>query len=157
MKIFLTNILLTFVWVALTGQFIYENFIIGFLFGYFALWISSGFGSTSGYFKKLPKAIGLGIYFFKELIKANLLVTYDIITPKFHMRPAIVEVPLTAETDMEITLFANLIALTPATLSIDVSDDKKVIYVHAMYIESKEQFIKNLKDGLERRLLEVLR
>lgn len=157
MRSFLTNILLTFVWVALTGEFIYQNFILGFALSFFVLWISTGYGKSSRYFPRLISAIVLFFYFIWELIKANLLITYDIITPKFHMKPAIVAVPLTAESDLEITLFANLITLTPGTLSIDVSDDKKIIYVHTMYLETKEKFIDQIKSGLERRLLEVLR
>ncbi len=79
------------------------------------------------------------------------------ITPKFFMKPGIIRIPLEAKTDLEITLLANLITLTPGTLSLDVSDDKKVLYVHAMYIKSKEEFISNIKEGFEKRLLEILR
>ncbi|MBA3901455.1 MAG: Na+/H+ antiporter subunit E [Bacteroidetes bacterium] len=157
MKLFLANLLLTFVWVALTGEFVFENFLLGFGISFFVLWISTAFGSSSSYFKKLLNGIGLIFYFLWELLRANLQVTYDIITPKFHMEPAIIAVPLDAETDLEITLLANLITLTPGTLSIDVSDDSKVIYVHTMYLGSREKFIESIKNGLERRLLEVLR
>jgi len=52
---------------------------------------------------------------------------------------------------------ANLITLTPGTLSLDVSDDRKVLYVHAMYINDREQFVQSIKQGFERRLLEILR
>ncbi|MDQ3190956.1 MAG: Na+/H+ antiporter subunit E [Bacteroidota bacterium] len=157
MRAFLTNILLTFVWVALTGEFVYQNFIVGFALSFFVLWISTGYGKSSRYFPRLISTIGLFFYFMWELLKANLLVTYDIITPEFKMTPAIIAVPLTAQTDLEITLLANLITLTPGTLSIDVSDDKKIIYIHTMYFETKEKFIDEIKSGLERRILEVLR
>ena len=52
---------------------------------------------------------------------------------------------------------ANLITLTPGTLSLDVSDDRKVLYVHAMYVKNKEAFIADIKNGFERKLLEILR
>jgi multicomponent Na+:H+ antiporter subunit E len=58
---------------------------------------------------------------------------------------------------MEISFLANLISLTPGTLSLDVSDDKKVLYVHSMYITSKESFIRGIKNGFEKRILEILR
>ncbi|HET6244488.1 MAG: Na+/H+ antiporter subunit E [Bacteroidetes bacterium] len=157
MRSFLTNILLTFVWVVLTGEFIYQNFILGFAMSFFVLWISTGYGKSSRYFPRLISAFGLIFYFIRELLKANVLVTYDIITPKFKMQPAIIAVPLSVESDLEITLLANLITLTPGTLSIDVSDDKKIIYVHTMYLVTPEKFIEQIKSGLERRLLEVLR
>ena len=64
---------------------------------------------------------------------------------------------IAAKTDDEITILSNLITLTPGTLSLDVSEDKKVLYIHAMYVEDVDRFRRELKDGLERRLLEVLR
>ena len=80
----------------------------------------------------------------------------EVITPGFHMRPGIVMVPLDVKSDMGITLLANMISLTPGTLSIDVSNDKKVLFVHAMYIKDREQFIDSVKNGFERRILEIM-
>lgn len=101
--------------------------------------------------------IGFIFFFLYELVKANIQVAYDVITPKFYMTPGIVEVPLDAKSDMEITLLANLISLTPGTLSLDVSSDRKVLFVHSMYLSNKEDFIYSIKNGFERKLLEILR
>jgi len=154
---FLSNILLTFVWVALTGSFAFLNFLFGFVISFAILWVITIDRGEAKYFKILPKVIAFIFFFLYELIKANIQVAYDVITPKFYMTPGIVRVPLDAETDMEITLLANLISLTPGTLSLDLSDDKKVLYVHSMYISDKEKFINGIKGGFERRLLEILR
>jgi multicomponent Na+:H+ antiporter subunit E len=97
------------------------------------------------------------LYFLYELIKANLQVAMDVITPKFYMKPAIIEFPLDAKTDLEITFLANVITLTPGTLSLDVSEDRKSLYIHAMYVDDKEEFIDEIKQGFERRILTILR
>jgi multicomponent Na+:H+ antiporter subunit E len=68
-----------------------------------------------------------------------------------------VAIPLDVETDVEITLLANLITLTPGTLSMDISDDRKVLYVHAMYVDDPEALRAEIKNGFERRVLEMLR
>jgi multicomponent Na+:H+ antiporter subunit E len=154
---FLLNNLLTFVWVALTGTFTFMNFAFGFVLSFGALWLINRSADEGKYFKIVPMAISFFFFFLYELIKANIQVAYDVITPTFYMTPGIVRVPLDAESDLEITLLANLISLTPGTLSLDVSDDKKVLYVHSMYIEDKEEFIHGIKNGFERRLLELLR
>jgi multicomponent Na+:H+ antiporter subunit E len=73
------------------------------------------------------------------------------------MKPGIIAVPLDAETDFEITLLANLITMTPGTLSLDLSDDRKTLYVHAMYITDPEKIRHSIKHDLERRVLAVLR
>lgn len=103
----------------------------------------------------LRRLVYLGLflaYFTWELVQANLRVAYDVLTVKDFMRPGILAIPLEARTNLEITLLANLISLTPGTLSLDVSSDRRVIYVHAMYLEEPAEF-----KQFEARLLRVLR
>lgn len=153
----LLNILLAIAWVLLVGEVEFENFVEGMIVGYLILWISrSALGGTK-YFSKIPVTIKFIFYFIKELIMANLRVAFDIITPKDYMNPGIIAFPLDAKTDLEIALFANLLTLTPGTLSLDVSSDKKTLYVHALYVKDADGFRNELKNGLEKRLLEVLR
>lgn len=121
-------------------------------------WLFSFFYSKS-YFKKFPLSIGLVLYFIKELVLASLRVTYDVVTPTHYMRPGVIALPLDVTTDMEITLLANMITLTPGSLTLDVSEDKKTLYVHEVYIkngdiEAKKREIKN---GFEKRILKVTR
>ncbi|MBE0570296.1 MAG: Na+/H+ antiporter subunit E [Ignavibacteriaceae bacterium] len=153
----LLNILLGIAWVLLVGEVEFEIFVEGMIIGYLILWISrSALGGTK-FFRKIPVMIMFIFYFIKELIIANLKVAYDVITPKDYMKPAIIAVPLEVKTDLEITLFANLLTLTPGTLSLDVSSNKNVLYVHALYVKDADSFRDELKNGLEKRLLEVLR
>ncbi len=73
--------------------------------------------------------------------------------------PGVVAVPLDAKTDIEITLLACLITLTPGSVSLDLSEDRKTLFVHAMYIDNQdvEAYRRSIKEGLERRVLELLR
>jgi multicomponent Na+:H+ antiporter subunit E len=71
------------------------------------------------------------------------------------MRPAIVAIPLDLRGDLEITLLANLITLTPGTLSLDVSSDKRVLYVHSMYVTDIAAFRSEIKNGFEKRVKEL--
>lgn len=151
------NLVLMLVWSALTGDYSATNFVFGFLLSFFLMWLINLSEADNKYFTTIPKLILFILYFLKELVKANLEVAYEVITPRLNMKPGIIAVPLTAQTDLEITLLANLITLTPGTLSVDVSDDKKVLYVHAMYITDKASFIAGIKDGFERRILELTR
>ncbi len=153
----LLNILLALAWMFLNGDLYFANFIEGFVISFIILWISSHATKSINYIKKIPKLISFIFYFLYELIVANLEVAYDIVTPRHMMKPSIIAVPTDAETEMEITLLANLITLTPGTLSLDVSTDKKIIYVHSMYTTNAQEFIEQLKSGLERKLLEVMR
>lgn len=152
---FLLNILLALVWIILTGQFNPVNFVSGFVLGYLLLWLVQRVLGPSNYFKKVYQVIGFVLFFIWALIRANLRVAYEVVTPPHTMRPGIVAVPLEVKTDAAITLLANLISLTPGTLSLDVSADRRVIYVHTMYVDDVEEFRREIKEGFERRVLEV--
>jgi multicomponent Na+:H+ antiporter subunit E len=154
---FLLNILLGLAWIALTGQFTPVNFLFGLVLGYLTLWLGQRAVGPSHYFAKVLQSIRFVGFFLWELLKANLRVTYDVLTPRHHMRPGVIAIPLSVHTDEEITLLANLITLTPGTLSLDVSADRRVLYVHAMYVENVEQFRREIKEGFEKRLQEVWR
>jgi multicomponent Na+:H+ antiporter subunit E len=154
---FLLNLLFAIIWVAITGRLDFLNFGFGFFMSFFIMWAVSAGDRDHKYFRLLPRSFAFALYFFFELIKANLQVAFDVSTPHYFMRPAIIAVPLDAKTDLEITLLANFITLTPGTLSLDVSDDRCTLYVHAMYMTDKEKFIRHIKDGIEKKLLELTR
>ncbi|HDP97903.1 MAG TPA: Na+/H+ antiporter subunit E [bacterium] len=108
-------------------------------------------------FLKIPVFIRFIGFYIKEVIKANLVVAHDILTPKHHMKPGVIAIPLDAKTDMELLSLNNLITMTPGTLSLDVSTDRKVIYIHAMYVEDPAKLRLQIKKGLESKIMELYR
>jgi len=159
MNMFLWNLLLALTWTVSSGQFTVPTFLAGLVLGYFILLFSQRALGPSPYFAKVPLAGRFALFYLGQLILANLRVAYDVATPNFHVRPGVIAVPLDARTDVEITLLANLITLTPGTLSLDLSADRTVLYVHAMYIDHDDvaEARRQIKEGLERRVLELLR
>jgi multicomponent Na+:H+ antiporter subunit E len=158
MKAFTGNIFLTFVWVMLTMKLSYENIIFGFLVSYFILWGVQRNNKESRYFKFIPNTFSFCWCFIKQLVGGSIKLGYDIITPNHYMKPGIIAVPLDAKTDLEITLLANAITLTPGTTSIAVSEDKSILYVYSVYVDDdKQKTIDDIKNSLEKKLLEVLR
>jgi multicomponent Na+:H+ antiporter subunit E len=158
MSLFIYNILISLLWALLTGKVSVSNLTIGFVLGYFALTLLyPATGMKSSYFQKSMQFVCFVIYFIKELVVSSVKVAKDVVKPLPHMRPGVIGIPLDAETDLEITALANLISLTPGTLSLDVSPDRKTLYIHAMYVINPDDLRNEIKDGLERRLLELLR
>jgi multicomponent Na+:H+ antiporter subunit E len=154
---FLTNILLALAWVAMSGSFSPANFLLGLVIGYLLVWFGQSIRGPSAYFRKVRLVCEFAAFVLWELIKANVKVAYDVATPRHHMRPGIVAIPLDVTSDAEITLLANLITLTPGTLTLDVSSDRRVLYMHAMYIGDAEEVKRSIKQGFERRIRELLR
>src|SRR5690606_25047646 len=123
-KQFLMNLVLTFLWVALTGHLNYANFAVGYFLGFAILWLISRKDRPEQrkYFTRVPKILEFLLYFLYDTIRANLQVAYDVITPKYFMRPGVVAFPMDAKNEFEITMLANIIALSPGTLVIDVNE-----------------------------------
>lgn len=157
MNLFLLNIFLALGFSAVLGRISLSGFIAGFAVGYCALWLSKPLYGETRYFERLPRVLKLITFFGKELLISNLRVLWDVITPQHISRPGIIAIPLDAQTDLEIMLVANLISLTPGTLSLDVSDDRRLLYVHVMFLDDLDQTRRQIKEGLERRVLEVMR
>lgn len=157
MKALLLNIAMALVWITVTATFTFTNLVFGVVLGYLLLWcVRRSMGPTT-YFEKVWLVLKFAAFFIKEVLICNLRVAYDVITPRNHMRPAIVAVPLTLTSDAGITLLANMLTLTPGTCSLDISDDRKILYVHAMYVDDPEEFRRSIKQNYEARVQELLR
>ncbi len=157
MNLFMLNLFLALGFSAVRGQFTLTGLLTGFVVGYLALWISKPLYPDATYFVRVPRVLHLAGYFFYQLIVSNFRVMWEVITPRHSSRPGIIGIELTARTDMEIMLVANMISLTPGTLSLDISDDRRVLYVHFMFLDDPTLARREIKDGLERRVLEALR
>lgn len=157
MKHLLLNILLALVWALLTGVFEPGNLLMGFLVGYLALFLARRSLGPTAYFAKVPQVIRFTAYYLWELVRANLRVAADVLSPIENLQPRIIDLPLAAHSPAEIVLLSLLIALTPGTLVLDVSNDRRVMYIHVLHAADVEQARREIKDGLERRLLTLLR
>ena len=144
MNLFLLNIFLALGFSAVLGQLNLSGFVAGFVVGYLALWLSKPLYGQTRYFERLPGVFGLIGFFGKELLVSNFKVLWDVITPRHISRP-------------EIMLVANLISLTPGTLSLDLSEDRRILYIHVMFLDDIEGTRQQIKQGLEKRVLEVMR
>lgn len=156
MKIFIVNVFLTFVWISLTMKFTGSNIIFGFVLSYLILWLIYG-SQDIGYFSRIPKVISFFATFTWQVLAGCVKIAWDIATPRHYMKPGIIAFPLSAKTDIEITLLANIITLTPGTMSLDVSNDKKILYVYTVYIDDEQKVIESIRNSLEKKLLEALR
>ena len=157
MNLFMLNLFLALGFSAVLGQFTLTGLLTGFAVGYAALWISKPLYPDAAYFVRVPRVLRLGGYFIYQLIVSNFRVMWEVITPRHRSRPGIIGIDLAARTDLEIMLVANMISLTPGTLSLDISDDRRVLYVHFMFLDDPASARREIKDGLERRVLEALR
>ncbi|SDK52638.1 Na+/H+ antiporter subunit E [Sediminibacillus albus] len=153
----LLNILIAVMWMFMSESYTFSTFFSGYLIGILLLLVLQRFIPDAFYMERVIKVFKLMILFTKELILSNIEIVKLVYKPKLDIKPGIFALPTELKSDWEITLLANLISLTPGTLSIAVSDDNSLIYVHAMHLEDTEAAITDIKETFEKAIMEVTR
>ncbi|MCW5982516.1 MAG: Na+/H+ antiporter subunit E [Bryobacteraceae bacterium] len=91
-------------------------------------------------------------WFVWELSLATLRVARDMILPLRKLTPGVVAIPVSGRPDWQITVIANLITLTPGTLSLDVSPDRRWLFIHTINMPTPQGLRRAMEGGLIRRL-----
>lgn len=105
---------------------------------------------------RAAEILWLFLWFLKELVKSCLIVARDCVRAKPRLNPAVFMMPLEpGKSDWEIFVLANMITLTPGTLTLDVTDARDALVIHAIYAEDTEAAIEELKSGMEARVARV--
>lgn len=158
MNVLAVHVLLTVIWAGLLGAWDLPTVLSGYVLVYALLFLIYREHPKAGrYFRKYPRLLALIAHYGWELVCSALRVAIDILTPSYRARPGMIAVPLRAERNLEITLLANLITMTPGSLCVEVSADRRVLYVHVMFVADAEAIRAEIRDKLERRLLAILR
>jgi len=157
MTVYLGAVLLALAWAAVTGSFTFPNLTFGLVLGCLTLYLVREQRGPVRSAVRAGKVLSLALLFVKELILSAWRVARLVVSPRMELSPGIFAYPLKVDRDFEITLLANLITLTPGTLSVDVSDDRRVLYVHAIDCSDAEAAIKDIETGFERKILEAFR
>ncbi len=148
----LGSILLALVWMALQGEVTLVTLLVGYAVGYAVLaFLTSGGVIPSTLVSRMRHALGLAAFFGWELVLANFRVAADVLRGH-QIEPAVVAIPLDVTSDGEILLLSMLINITPGSVTIDLSDDRRTLYVHVMHMTSPDATRQEIKTGYERRV-----
>lgn len=151
------TLLLAIGWAAATGNFTVANLIFGAVIGGFCLFLVRGQIGGRRFWNWALRVLALAWLFLLELIISAVRIALLVLRPRLNLRPGFVAFPLTVTRDVEITLLASLVTLTPGTLSVDVSADGKYLLIHAIDVADREELIRSIREGLEKRVMEACR
>jgi multicomponent Na+:H+ antiporter subunit E len=155
MMLLANNLLLAVIWMGVTGAFTLPNFALGFVFGLFAMFVLREHISAGGYFIRTRRIVSLALLFIRELVMSAVKVARMVMSPDMQLKPGIFAYQTELKTDGQIVLLANLITLTPGTLTMDVSDDKRTLYIHAVDCSDIEATRADIRNGFERKIREA--
>lgn len=147
------------IWVGLVGDVSLAAFVKGLILGFIIIQL---FGRRTLKVLKLNirhflPLVQLIFIFMYELLVANLTVLRHVFSPKLNIKPGIIKVPIEVEGPFWITTLANMITLTPGTLTVDISPDNKFFYVHCLNIDNEDTIVSDIKGTFEKKILEVYR
>lgn len=81
------------------------------------------------------------VVLIKEIFKSNFHVAKIVLSPKLNISPSIVTINTKLKSELNKTILANSITLTPGTLTLDMYDDKLI--VHCLDMESANGLVNN--------------
>lgn len=149
------HLLISIMWMFLSETYTFASFSIGFLIGVILLTFLRRFLPDKLYLIRAYNILKLILIFLRELIHSNIEIVKLVYQREPDFEPGIFAYPTELTSNWEITLLANLITLTPGSLSVAISEDQKTIFVHAMNIEDQEEEIRSIKETFEKAIREV--
>lgn len=106
-----------------------------------AFCVMKGVTDLEGFpFERLPRAIVYWPWLGWQMVLSALNVARIIVTPSLPITPTMVKVRTKADSAVGLTTYANSITLTPGTISVEVSERGRAIWVHAITREGAEGF-----------------
>lgn len=155
MTLLLVNLIMAVVWVGVSGSASFHNLLLGYVLSLLVLWLLREQINGVSYLQRTRRIVLLVLLFLAELARSVYRVTLLVLSPRLAIAPGIIAYELKVKRDFEITLLANLITLTPGTLSVDVSEDRRFLYVHALDCSDPEAIREDIANGFERRIKEA--
>ncbi len=155
MRLSLFNLVLALIWVMVTGSFTLVNLLFGYVLGAFVLYLIREEVGTVGYMGRAGRITSLFLLFVYELLMSAWRMVKIVLSPNPELKPGIFAYPLKVTSDFQITLLANMITLTPGTLSVDVSEDRSTLYVHAIDCSDPEAARADIANGFEAKILKA--
>lgn len=125
---------LAVIWVLLWGSASPANVLSGLAIGSVLVVLVPGLRPRrTGPFVLRPFAIARLVgYMLVETVRSNIELTKEVVARQSRLRTAVIGVPLPGCSDELLTLIANLLALTPGTMPLEVRQNPTVLYVHVL-------------------------
>lgn len=153
----LAGVWLVLVWLALWRDLSAANVISGVVLAA-ALLVLFPLPST-GYRRALRPVpfLRFAALFAWSVVKANLVVAWEVITPRNRIHEGVVAVPMRTSDPLVITAVSHAIILAPGTMVIDIDwEQTTVLYVHVLHLRSADAVRREVRE-LERLALAALR
>ncbi|MCZ2722188.1 Na+/H+ antiporter subunit E [Marinomonas sp. 15G1-11] len=149
------SLLLFSIWLLLNNSVSAGHLLLAFIFAIIIPWGVASMTTERPRIQKPMLAVSYVFLVLKDIVSANFTVALLVLGPLKNLSPGFVAIPLDIESELGITLLASTVSLTPGTVSAEISEDQKWLYVHALHLEDAEELIQEVKSRYEKPLKEI--
>ena len=133
-SLFIASLILIF-WLLISGAFdwqhIFTGIIIAVLLTFFWSQLThTEYGETRFTWRQTRIFLRYIFFLGLEIIKANFIVAFIVLSPKMPISPGLVVLKITLKKSLPRVFYANSITMTPGTISVDLDGDR--LLVHGM-------------------------
>lgn len=146
--------LLLIVWLLLNG-FSAGQLLLGSILSVIIPLITAPFADRQS---RVVKPFGVVIYMLRllwDIFVSNVEVAARVLGSNRKLNPGFIAYPLQLTGDFPLTVLASTISLTPGTVSVDFSEDKQWLYIHALHVDSEQEIIDSIRSRYEQPLQEI--
>jgi len=152
---FVTNLIIAGVWALLQETPTWRDFVIGYFIGLLVLHFTVGRLDEVLYTRRVFAALKLIASFLAEVVRGGVRVSYLLLHPRLPISPAIIAVPLDVKSNEAITVLAGMITMAPGSISVELSEDRSYLFVHALEGSDPHKAAAYFKHAFERHIKEV--
>lgn len=149
------TVFLALLWLLLHNTLSFGHLLLGLFLGWGIPLLVRGFLIEVPRIRKPVKLCLFTLKVLYDIVVANVQVAKLVLGPKKNLRPAFIEVPMAIENEFALATLTSIISLTPGTVSACLSQDRRVLMVHALDAPDVDALIADVKRNYETPLLEI--
>ncbi len=149
------SLTLPLVWLLLVNEISTGHILLGAVFGIVIPLFTHSFWPERPWVRRPDLILRITVRMLYDIVIANLTVARQILGPADRIKPGFIAFPLETNHENAITILASLIALTPGTVAVDLSEDRSILYIHALDVQDEQALIAEIKEKYEYPLKEI--
>ena len=149
------SVFLFLMWLVMVGSMAPPSLVMAAILAITIPWF------TRSYWPERPKVKAWGTLmlfvpvFLWDVLVANIQVAWRIVNVWGTLTPRWLVIPLDIRNPLAITVLANVISLTPGTVSAEVGPDRETLLVHALDAPDEQEAIDFIKRRYEAPIREI--
>jgi multicomponent K+:H+ antiporter subunit E len=147
---------LAVIWLLLNNSLAPGQILLGFVLGWAIPRFTLSFWPEQVRIRRHGRLLRFVLVFLHDMLIANFAVARLVLAGPRRLDPVFVVVPLDIRDDLAISLLANIICLTPGTVSARLSEDRRELLVHALDCHDPALLVASIKTRFEQPLKEIL-